>query len=237
MSNPTHLIRTVCAATLTAAVLMGTGCATVTKMPALNKPDAAAASAAPIYLLTVTFKNDYRVRYQPELLVAHVEKCNAREKSDRFNFKPDDQAKNLTDSVTEGYTYTLRLQMPPGDHVLMGFSTLSRKFPFNGFGLAPLLAPLPAEKNGIVYIGHINATVRERQGNEFRAGPVIPLLDQSVTGFSGGTFDISIEDRWARDEETFRARFPGLKDVEIKKVILPPFDRAKVQRWWEDRPL
>lgn len=214
-----------------------TGCATITKMPALAKPDPAVASNAPIYLLTVTFKNDYRARYQPELVVAYVEKPNAQQKADRFNFQPDDPAKIPTDPATQGYAYTLRLQMPPGDHVLMGFGTLSHKFPFNGFGLAPLLAPLPAEKNGIIYIGHINATVRERQGNEFRAGPVLPLLDQSMTGFSGGTFDISIEDRWVSDEATFRAKFPGLKDAEIKKIILTPFDRAKVQKWWENQPL
>jgi hypothetical protein len=46
-----------------------------------------------------------------------------------------------------------------------------------------------------------------------------------------------VEDKWSIDEATFLARYPGLKGIEIQKAILPPFDRPKAQKWWEDLPL
>ncbi len=131
----------------------------------------------------------------------------------------------------------MRLQTPPGDYVQVGFTGLASGFPFHGGCTAPLLAPLPHEGGGIVYLGHVAATVRKRQGNEFRAGPVIPLLDQAATGISGGTFDITVEDRWQQDEAEFCNRFPALRQIEVRKNILPPFDRAKAQTWWEALPL
>lgn len=88
--------------------------------------------------------------------------------------------------------------------------------------------------NGVFYLGQVNAVVRERQGNEFRAGPPIPLIDQAVIGASGGTFDIEIVDAQARDEALFRERFPALKDATIRKAMLPGFDRARAQKWWEE---
>lgn len=69
--------------------------------------------------------------------------------------------------------------------------------------------------------------------NEFRAGLPFPLVDQAVTGFSGGTFDVEIIDQFEKDELEFKSRFPALRDVNIQKAILPPFDRTKAQKWWE----
>ncbi len=209
------------------------GCATPTKMPALSKAAPVAKDSPPVYLVSVTFKNTSSDRYQPKLLVAHVEKEGAKAKADRLNFTPDKAGQQDSDDPARGNTFYMRLQTPPGRYSLVALTGLSRKFPFNGFCTAPVLADLPAEAAGFVYLGHVEATVRPRQGDEFRAGPVLPLLDQSVTGFSGGTFDIRIEDRWEVDESEYRSRFPALAQAEVRKNILPPFDRQKAQKWWE----
>ena len=214
----------------------GFGCATRTRMPALDQAGGFTPGETPIYLLTVTLKNVHKDHYQPELLVVNVEKAGAKEKADRLNFVPDDEAEEETENEALGHRYFVRLQTPPGDYVLVAFTGLASAFPFHGLCVAPLLAPLPREGGGIVYLGHVAATVRERQGNEFRAGPVIPLLDQSMTGMSDGTFDVVVEDRWPQDEAEFRKRFPALQGVEVRKHILPPFDRAKAQAWWEGEP-
>jgi len=92
---------------------------------------------------------------------------------------------------------------------------------------------LKSAGQGVFYIGHVEATIRERQGNEFKAGPTVPLLDQAVAGASGGTFDIEISDQWDKDGPQFLAKFPTLSAVTVQKNILPPFDRAKAQQWWE----
>jgi hypothetical protein len=65
-------------------------------------------------------------------------------------------------------------------------------FPFHGFFFAPLHEDLDVEPNSVVYLGQVDATAVERKDGELRAGPVIPLIDQAATGFSGGTWDISV---------------------------------------------
>lgn len=209
------------------------GCATRTKMPSLDKVVTFAPADTPIYLMTVTLKNDNAPRYQPELLAVNVEKKGATAKADRLNFTPDDEAEQEFEDEKQGTRYFVRLKTPPGDYDIIAFTSLCSGFPFHGVCTAPLLASLPKEAAGFVYIGHVSATVRERKGNEFRAGPVVPLIDQAATGISGGTFDISVEDRWTEDQAEFLARFPGLKNAEVRKHMLPAFNREKAQAWWE----
>jgi hypothetical protein len=125
------------------------------------------------------------------------------------------------------------MQLEQGEYVIRGLTGMASIFPINGFYFAPMHSKLQVTKPGIYYIGHVEASVRERQGDEFKAGPSIPLIDQAVAGASGGTFDIEISDQWEKDEPKFRARFPVLNNVAVQKAILGPFDRAKAQQWWE----
>ena len=62
----------------------------------------------------------------------------------------------------------------------------------------------------------------------------MPLIDQSVTGISGGTFDVTIRDGSEADLPTFTTRFPVLNNRSIQKSILSPWDREKAQAWWEN---
>ncbi|MFN7155297.1 MAG: hypothetical protein ACK4OE_16565 [Acidovorax sp.] len=187
----------------------------------------------PVFLLTATIKNTYRTSHQPKLLVVHVEKPGAKEAADRLNFTMDEKARNETGSAEAGNSYLLRLALDPGPYEIRGLTSLASSFPINAMFFAPMHSHLEVSGNGVFYLGHIAATVRERQGNEFKAGPSIPLIDQAVAGASGGTFDIAITDRLEVDEPAFRAKFPALAGVPIKKAILPAFDRAKAQQWWE----
>jgi hypothetical protein len=75
--------------------------------------------------------------------------------------------------------------------------------------------------------------VRERVGGELTAGGPVPLIDQAVAGASGGTFDVAISDRWDIDGPRLVMAFPGLRQIAVQKVILPPFDRAAAQRWYD----
>lgn len=106
-------------------------------------------------------------------------------------------------------------------------------FPIHGFFFTPLHSSFEAKEPGVFYLGHVNATVRERQGNEFKAGPSVPLIDQAVAGASGGTFDVEITDQWSTDEAAFLSKFPVLTGISVQKALLPAFDRTKAQQWWE----
>ncbi|MDZ7918749.1 hypothetical protein [Rhodoferax sp.] len=217
---------------LAAAVLL-TGCATRTKMAFENEGDTLTANSKPVLLMTVTLKNHYKTSHQPKLLVVNVEKPDAKESSERFNFTMDDKAKAESDKPETGNNYFIRMELEPGPYKIMGLTSTSTGFLINGYFFAPLHSDIVAKKSGVYYLGHVDAIVRERKGEEFRAGSPVPLIDQAVVGASGGTFDVTISDAIDKDEALFRARFPALKGVTITKDILPAFDRAKAQAWWQ----
>ncbi|MFL6624737.1 MAG: hypothetical protein ACJ8NR_19270 [Sulfurifustis sp.] len=213
--------------------LVLSGCATPLPMAFEDDSYRMTETSKPVLLMTATIKNKYKTSYQPRLLVVNVEKPDAKDSSDRLNFKADEKARNETDSPDAGNSYLIRLELEAGRYQIMGLTSLATVFPVNGFFFAPLHSSIEVKERGVFYLGHVNATVRERQGNEFKAGPSIPLIDQAVVGASGGTFDIEITDNFATDEGVFRSKFPALAGVTIKKAILPAFDRAKAQQWWE----
>jgi len=214
--------------------LVLSGCATPTKMAFEKDTEVWTEKSKPVYLMTATIKNNYHTAYQPRLRVVHVEKTGAKGAADKLNFTMDDKAKNLeTDSAATGSNYLLRLQMDPGSYDVIGMTCTSASFPIIGFFMLPVHEHLDVNGSGIYYLGHINATVRERKGDEFKAGPSIPLIDQAVAGASGGTWDVEVTDGFATDEALFRSQFPALKDANIQKQILPAFDRAEAQKWWE----
>jgi hypothetical protein len=216
---------------LTSSLLV-TGCATRTKMAFEDAAEKLTPTSNPVFLMTTTLKNNYR-NYQPDLLVVGIEKPGAKEAADRFNFTMDEKALLESDKKDAGKTYLLRFQLPAGEYDLVAMRSLARSFPIVATFLTPIQAKIKANSSGVYYLGHISATVRERKDNEFKAGPTIPLLDQALAGASGGTFDVVISDEWATYEKIFKSTFPALANVEVKKEILPPFDRQKAQKWWE----
>jgi len=210
------------------------GCATPTQMAFQDESYVLTKKSKPVYLMTANIRNLYKTSYQPKLLVVNVEKSVVNGSEDRLNFTMDDKAKNESDDPNRGSNYLLRMELDSGDYVLRGLTSISGIFPIRGFFFTPLHESINVNGPGIYYLGHVSATVRERVGEEFKAGSTIPLIDQAVAGASGGTFDIEIIDRWDKDEPMFREKFAALKNVDIKKSILPPFNRQRAQKWWED---
>lgn len=222
-----------CILILLSLLLTLTGCASQKKMAFCDGAEPIAATERPVCLLTATLKNTYNTSHQPKMLSVHVEKVTG-DKTEPMNFTLDDKAKNESDDVASGSSYLLRLQLEQGDYILRGLSSMSSSFPIHGFFFTPLHEKFTVGKPGVFYLGHIDATVRERKENEFKAGGTLPLIDQAISGGSSGTFDIAVTDQWQEDESLFRSTFPQLATAEITPAILPPFDRAYAQKWWED---
>lgn len=218
---------------LTISLLLA-GCATTIDMPFADNTSARPDPSKAIYLMTVTMKNTYHTSYQPDLIVVNVERSVVKSKSDRLNFEIDDEGTDETGSPKSGNYYLVRMQLDPGEYVIVGLTCLNRQFPIIANFFAPLHEKLVVTEPGVYYLGHVDATVRERVGNEFKAGPTVPLIDQAVAGASGGTFDIVISDSWVVDQVQFDDKFPGLRGVVVSKQIMAPFDRAFAQKWWEE---
>lgn len=202
------------------------GCASTKNMSFGKDQAATIPQDKAIVLISASMRNEYKVSYQPKILVAHMEKGTAEKSSDPLNFKHDAvgaaQGNNL-----------FRMELENGAYVLRGMTGHALSFPINGFYMAPVHAEINITAPGVYYMGHIDAVIRERQGNEFKAGGSLPLIDQALAGASTGTFDITITDQWTTDEKAFKAEFPVLNGIDIKKVILPAFDRQRAQTYWE----
>jgi hypothetical protein len=112
------------------------------------------------------------------------------------------------------------MQLPPGEYALVGLTCMAQHVVLMTYFFAPLHEHMVSAQPGVFYLGHVDATVRERNGDEFKAGPSIPLIDQAVGGASGGTFDILVADQWATDEAVFRRGFPPLTNATIQTSIL-----------------
>src|SRR5207253_6441204 len=83
----------------------------------------------PIYLMTATVRNAYKPSFQPKVLVVNVERAVVKDSADRINFIMDAKAKNESNTVTEGNTYLLRLELEQGEYVIRGLTSLAQSFP------------------------------------------------------------------------------------------------------------
>jgi hypothetical protein len=128
------------------------------------------------------------------------------------------------------YVSLVRLSLAPGKFHLAGLMGQISAFPFRGLFQAPLGLMFEVPSQSIIYLGRVKIHMRPRKDNEFRAGSLIPLIDQAVLGISTSTFDISTEDASAVDLTLFKEAFPVLRDAEVKVLSLPPFDREPIDR-------
>ena len=55
----------------------------------------------------------------------------------------------------------------------------------------------------------------------------IEFKDESRTGFSTGTFDVIVEDRFDEDMISFISEYPALQEVKVEKAILPQWKRPE----------
>ena len=219
---------------LIAFALFLTGCANTIKMPMRDDGDQISTSGKPVYLMSVTMGNICRDRFQPSLDVVQVVREDGSAKQEVVKFAMDSKGTYEFEDSKLPPKYLVRLELDVGRYTIRGMNGSGRAFPINFSVYAPLQAPLTSASAGVFYIGAVSATIRERQGNEFRAGQVIPLIDQAVACASTGTFDIDISDKYDEDVALFRKVFPALLSTRVQKSVLPPFDRAKAQKWWEE---
>jgi len=206
------------------------GCATPIHMSPTTATQILDTSKDSVVLMSLTLTNDFHPSYQPSPIVVNVERGAADQRSDRLNFLFDSEG---TSESKTGNHYLVRMSLPPGKYVLRGVTGQSGIFPFHGMFFTPLDYDIDVAPNSVIYLGHVDATIVERKEGELRAGPVIPLVDQAVTGFSGGTWTIDASDQFDHDMTDFRTTFPVLAKAEVKKELLPAWDKQKATDWWK----
>ena len=183
-----------------------------------------------LLLLTVELVNEYKPSYQPQATGLIIEKPDIQGKEDRLSYTADEEGTFKSD---KGNRYVFRMIIKDGKYIIRGIGGFSGFIPRGRFFM-PLHSEIEIKGPSVLYLGRVIGKVRERKENEFRAGSTIPALDQAITGFSGGTFDVNVIDNYEEDLKFMKTLFPALGNVQVKSAVLPPFDRAKAQKWWED---
>lgn len=208
------------------------GCATVNHMAFDKNASSVDVSKKAVVLVAIEVKRLDDSRFQPVPFVVNVEKPNAQNKQDRQNFKMD-KDEDVFVSQDGRNLFLARMALEPGQYRLMAVTGFARAFPINGMFQVPLLADFNVQPGSINYLGRVSATLRSRKPGEFRAGPLLPLIDQSVAAMSTSTWDVTIENRADVDVPLYQKTFKALTSASIATAPLPPFDRAAAQRWWD----
>jgi hypothetical protein len=205
------------------------GCATVNHMAFDRNSKTIDTTDKSILLMTLDVSRADDSRYIPNPSSIFIEASNAQQQKDRQMFKlsrPDDFVQ-----VSGHDVYLARMAIKPGDYQLHGVMGYATGFPFVGTFYVPLRLNVDVKPNSVTYIGRVTAKLRPRKDGEFRAGPLIPLIDQAATGLSTGTWDVEVDDKSQEDLPMFKINFPAVVNSTIENKILPPFDREVVQKW------
>jgi len=193
-----------------AGMFLVTGCATVHESAITKEDRTLSLNGEGMILLSLQVNNQYQPDYQPQIIVVNVETPNAKNKKDRHNFKTDLDG---TVSSANGTRYLMRMQLKEGKYIARGAFCAYNSLFVHANCFVPIHTGFEVKANKVTYL--------------------LPLIDQSVSGFASSTFDVTIEDQSNNDIKAFKSNFPALRSTEVVNAILPPFDRDKAQSWWE----
>ncbi len=198
--------------------IAASGCATVVRMPLQERADAPDLKQKSVMVARLKIRNEYKPGHQPRLLCVLAKDARDPE-AKTFSFT---EPTLLGDLDQAGKDYFFSMEMAPGRTKVL-LARFLRQIPLlmNAFAEAELNAEIDVPQSSVVYLGSIEAVIVERaDDSQPRAGPVIPLIDQGVAGFSGGTFRLSVKDDFEKDQKELFARYPYLQGKEIQKQIL-----------------
>ena len=141
----------------------------------------------------------------------------------RYDFHVDEPFQKERERYNE---YLVSMALPPGRYSIRFVFATSVSLVAYGHCCIPIYSEFALEPNTVVYLGRIEATNRRRKdASELRAGVMIPLVDQLITGYSVGTFDVRIYDNYDADLAHFRDVYPVLRGVDVEKSVLPPWEK------------
>jgi hypothetical protein len=226
-------------ALLALPLLLLTGCVTPPKPYYVDANAVTASTHKPIYLLSVTLRNEYKPGHPFNYYSFNIERLKPIVPAAN---DPQPFGMTATTRMTEehgGSSYFIVIQALPGQAINLRGVDCACEVDYayttvlHGTLFAPFFIVVPGKTSGVWYLGHIDAFVREGGKGAFAAGPIVPILDQVTVGASTGTWYIATSDKWKDDAEVFNVMFPALKGAQVQMALLPPFDKKRVQIWWD----
>ncbi len=185
-------------------LLLG-GCASE---PALKKSmtevDVSQRSIALIGIRTV---NQYKPQYKPYIGTIKVRSIPGKKTSTI-------SVKTHIKSDGDDILHLVSIQLEPGEFEISSLMGGAAVFLIGGqFAWDPSVR-FELKPNEIAYVGHIDMVHRKKKSGERSSGGLFPLIDQIVSGFADGTFDVTVS---MSDEDlaAFHAEYPVLDNYAI----------------------
>jgi hypothetical protein len=193
------------------------GCAN--KMALTKGQDNIDLSKKSLALFTLKVSNQVQPGYQPNKLLFDIDGTYWIE----ADLEPPH--KSQENSFSE---YLLSFDLTPGINKFNKIKVFYRSFLVGGGAVIPLDFNVDIKPNSVRYLGHIDAVMRAKKNdNEESTGSPFPLIDQAVTGYHSGTWDIFVEDKFDEDMKWFISEYPGLQKVKVENSIFPQWIRPE----------
>ena len=190
------------------------GCASTQPMALNAKTETLDLSEASVALMTLKIANEYKTGFQPTDCFVYVKNLKTGKIQTFIVGKPSHSVKKQFND------YLVSMKCVPGEHRFQNIGGSSRHFPIYGSFSIPVSGSFDIQPGKVVYLGRIEAVNRKRVGNQPRAGSVIPLIDQGVSGFGGGTWHIKIFDNYEEDIAAFMQKYPLIGNYTVEKMVL-----------------
>lgn len=199
-------------------------------------------------LMSVEFSNEFR----PEKKAGVDQKitCLFVETKDKrtgkiitHNFRPEESSV----FVNNGYAkYAFRMLLPEGDYRLrlaavnggfgLGYGLMFLPTAVPAMAVLPLILDTKVKNGEIDYIGNISAIIKERTEDDELRATISPshLVPQPVdfsAGFQTGTFKVQVIDKFDREVDWYKEKYPALQSYNIGKAILPPYNYETAKKW------
>ncbi len=187
----------------------------------LERPDAELAGTRndAIGILTIETHNDLK-NYAPRPRTVTVKSVVQNNKKSVFTFQFDEPDKELGE---RGILITGSVELPAGEYFVTELAGTAGVFPLVGrFAFNPDWR-FTLRAGEFAYLGRVTARLVEKTSqSQERAGPILPLIDQAATGFSYGTFQIDVQDRFTDDIPPVVKEHPFLEGKTIRVELLKP---------------
>jgi len=201
-----------------AFVALASGCATVKDAPLKANAADVDVSGEALVFMTARVANSYKPTYPPKILVTFVQSADGSK--ELLSFRTDE----AYDTGPSHFEHLVAFKLAPGRYQVRQIRAWHRSFPIMATFEVPIYQMIEIKGPGAYYLGRVDATVVERTDEKLlRAGAVIPLIDQGVSGASGGTFVVKIEDRFAEDMRILGPRYPAITKLKVEKALLKPW--------------
>lgn len=198
------------------AVAVLSGCATGLD----KKATAVDWTKGSVVTMSVELKNEYRPNHPPTNLGVVFIKKKGND--------PRERIPAYSATWVDTNTYLVTQQIMPGQYTISKIYGVANKFPIMGGIDFAVDAPFEVAPNSVIYLGRVSAVNVERKDKDDQStGGVIPLLDQAVSGFGGGTLKVALKDRYEDDVKVLKREFIAVKDLD---VVRTPLQKMTLER-------